>query len=106
MGHLGSLVVASEKVCSDSLYWNECRSATPFSMVGCTSAVQLVGKFTFPSWSGGAADKVSASRTAGGMARTNENGPRAKAIRLGRRMIHPPCCLRGFYLRRLVFVGL
>src|SRR4029077_8510774 len=50
MAHLGSRVEASAKVFSDSVYWKECRSATAFSIVGCTSAEQLVGKSTLPSW--------------------------------------------------------
>src|SRR5690349_22731175 len=58
MAHFGSRAVASAKVCADSLYWKECSSATPFSMVGCTSAEQVVGKFTLPSWSAGAANTV------------------------------------------------
>src|SRR5882672_4793132 len=50
MAHFGSRVEASAKVFSDSVYWNECRRARPFSSEGCTSAAQLVGKSTLPSW--------------------------------------------------------
>src|SRR6266702_3957530 len=72
MAHFGSRVAASEKVCSDSLYWNECSSATPFSTLGSTALEQVVGKLTLPSWSGGAADKLAPpsrkSTTKSGMA--------------------------------------
>src|ERR1700675_1899644 len=50
MAHFGSRVEASAKVFSDSVYWNECSRASPFSSEGCTSAAQLVGKSTLPSW--------------------------------------------------------
>src|SRR2546430_16234398 len=56
MAHWGSRVATSVKVCSDSLYWKECSSARPFSSAGCTSLEHVVGKFTLPSWSAGAAD--------------------------------------------------
>src|SRR5215472_6854318 len=98
MAHFGSCVAASVKVCSDSLYWNECSSARPFSSVGCTSPEQIVGKFTLPSWSGGAANKLVArnrqrqTRANGGMA--------ALASRLAR-MERPPSGWRTILHGRL-----
>src|SRR5215472_13116912 len=62
MAHFGSRVAASTKVCSDSLYWKEWSSATPFSMVGCTAPEQVVGKFTWPRRSGSAESDRKADR--------------------------------------------
>src|SRR5947207_1643597 len=80
MAHFGSRVAASVKVCSDSVYWKECRSARPLSRVGCTSVEQVVGKFTLPSWSGGAAGKVDARSKE----RTAHNGMAALKRRISR----------------------
>src|SRR5260370_26181212 len=89
MSHFESRVAASAKVFPDSVYWNEWRSATPFSIVGCTSAAQLVGKFTLPSWSGGAADKVSARSAAGERARKMKSSSRAETDRREWRILLP-----------------
>src|SRR6202040_291180 len=88
--HFGSRVAAAAKVFSDSVYWNEWRSATPFSITGCTSAVQLVGKFTLPSCSGGAADKLSARSAVGCRARIKKSSPKAELDRNCFRITLPP----------------
>src|SRR4029077_9067038 len=89
IAHFGSRVAASAKVFSDSVYWNEWRSATPFSTVGCTSAAQLVGKFTLPSWSGGAADRVSAKIDEAGRARKMKSISKTEADRCEWRILLP-----------------
>src|SRR3989442_2417505 len=73
MAHFGSRVEASAKVFSDSVYWNECRRARPFSSEGCTSAAQLVGKSTLPSWPEAATPAELSARATEGPARRAES---------------------------------
>src|SRR5882724_6331851 len=72
MAHFGSRVEASAKVFSDSVYWNECRRARPFSSEDCTAAAQLVGKSTLPSWREAATLAEPSARATEGPARRAE----------------------------------
>src|SRR5690242_20397515 len=85
MAHFGALFAASVNVCSDSLYWKECSSASPFSSVGCTSLEHVVGKFTLPSWSAGAAGRLNAHSK-----KRKANSGIAVLERRASRIVRPP----------------
>src|SRR5882724_8200382 len=93
MAHFGSRVEASAKVFSDSVYWNEYRRATPFSSEGCTSAVQLVGKSTLPSWPEAATPAEPSARATEGPARRAESKS-AEANKRSWSMTNPPLGMR------------
>src|SRR5437867_5901216 len=96
MAHFGALFAASVNVCSDSVYWNECSSASPFSSTGCTSLEHVVGKFTLPSWSAGR--PAAGRRTL--QAHSNErttNSQMAVLERRESRIGHPPWAGERFY---------
>src|SRR5712664_4631777 len=94
MAHFGSRVEASAKVFSDSVYWNECRRARPFSSKGCTSGAQLVGKSTLPSWPEEATLADSSARATEGTARRAESKS-AEANKRSWSMANPPLGMRN-----------
>src|SRR6267143_329071 len=89
MAHFGSRVEASAKAFSDSVYWNECRRARPFSSEGCASRAQLVGKSTFPRWSEETTPPERSARASEGPTRRPESKS-AEANNRSWRMANPP----------------